>query len=50
MIRAPSSDPSSMKVRLLIASLLLIGVSAFAKPRKPNVLFLAVDDMNDWIG
>ena len=35
-----------MKLRVLLLSLCLCG-SAFAKP---NVLFIAVDDLNDWVG
>lgn len=33
---------------LLTSSLLIAGVSSAAE--KPNVLFIAVDDLNDWIG
>lgn len=41
-----------MKPRLLIAILVMLGAGflAQAEERPPNVLFLAVDDMNDWIG
>ncbi len=35
---------------LLILALLLTGGLAPAAPEKPNVLFIAVDDLNDWIG
>ena len=32
-----------------LAALLASGLSA-AMPKKPNVLFIAVDDLNDWVG
>ncbi len=28
----------------------LHSLSAWAKPTKPNVLFIAIDDLNDWVG
>ena len=34
--------------RILLISLVLIAFSGLAA--KPNVLFIAVDDLNDWIG
>lgn len=34
--------------RILLLSLMLLAVPGFAA--KPNVLFIAVDDLNDWIG
>ena len=43
-----------MKFKTLILGLLLvtfIGQFAFAdEPDKPNILFIAVDDLNDWAG
>jgi hypothetical protein len=36
-----------------IAALGILGLNAFmvkAEPPRPNVLFIAVDDLNDWIG
>ena len=43
-----------MKLKTLILGLLLvtfIGQFAFAdEPDKPNILFIAVDDLNDWAG
>lgn len=39
--------------RALIASLLLLAccpILAADKPSKPNILFIAIDDQNDWIG
>ena len=35
---------------ILFLTLFMIGGSACAADARPNVLFLAVDDMNDWIG
>ena len=35
---------------LLFVSLLAVAHSAPAKPPRPNVLFIAIDDQNDWIG
>ena len=35
---------------LLVAALGCLGIQPQAKADRPNVLFLAVDDMNDWIG
>ena len=39
-------------LRSLIVSLLVLGSSLWAKPEssKPNVLFLSIDDLNDWVG
>ena len=38
------------KSLLCLLSLLLVGPSQATAEAPPNVLFLAVDDMNDWIG
>ena len=38
-----------MKFSIFLAVLFIWGVSVNAKA-KPNVLFLAIDDLNDWIG
>ncbi|HEV7406219.1 MAG TPA: sulfatase [Chthoniobacteraceae bacterium] len=35
---------------LLVALTLAFAVSARAEPKKPNVLFIAVDDLRDWVG
>ena len=35
---------------LLTCLALLAGVSALQAERKPNVLLIAVDDLNDWVG
>jgi choline-sulfatase len=40
---------SSMKLPILLFPLLVLGSLAKDAP-KPNVLFLAIDDLNDWIG
>ncbi len=37
-------------VRAASFVLLLIGVTHAAAPQKPNVLFIAVDDLRDWVG
>ena len=40
-----------MKARLLLVTCLSLAAScAESKPDVPNVLFLSVDDMNDWVG
>ena len=42
-----------MKLHKLLLSLILIfsmGYSAIAQKQRPNVVFIAVDDMNDWVG
>jgi arylsulfatase A-like enzyme len=41
-----------MKKLALIGYCMLLGISAIAKPdsAKPNILFIACDDMNDWVG
>src|SRR3954452_5019978 len=42
--------PPSMK-RLLLALLwLAFAVPAHAEAKKPNVLFIAIDDLRDWVG
>ena len=38
-----------MKLPYLLTLLVFLGPLAKALP-KPNVLFLAIDDLNDWIG
>lgn len=35
---------------VLLALFALFGGSLFAAERKPNVLFIALDDLNDWVG
>ncbi|MFV1994841.1 MAG: choline-sulfatase, partial [Verrucomicrobiales bacterium] len=35
---------------LLLASLALHPAGVGAAARKPNVLFIAIDDLNDWVG
>jgi arylsulfatase A-like enzyme len=39
-----------MKKQLLLFSLLFLSSAQAQETNRPNVLFLAVDDMNDWIG
>ena len=40
---------SFMKLPILLFPLLVLGSLAKDAP-KPNILFLAIDDLNDWIG
>lgn len=35
---------------LCLVSSLVLECSAAADPPRPNVLFIAIDDQNDWIG
>lgn len=37
-------------MRLLLAVLLLLPSAVFGEKQKPNILFIAMDDLNDWIG
>jgi len=39
-----------MKKLLTIASVLLLGFSLARAAEKPNVLFIAIDDLRDWVG
>ena len=45
---------NSARTALLIASLLVPALtthaSAPSRPTKPNVIFFATDDLNDWVG
>lgn len=41
---------SRMKLTLWLFAFFCLGLSQATAETKPNVLFLAVDDMNDWIG
>ncbi len=50
-------NESAMKSRTRHCELIItawalfsFGLAAFAAPAKPNVLFIAVDDLNDWVG
>jgi choline-sulfatase len=49
--RTPQPRQSRLP-RIALVSLLLVtlGPAAFGATAKPNVLFLAIDDQNDWIG
>lgn len=50
-IPLPFSAPAMVAVGLLIAIVQPGSLSAEApKPMRPNILFIAVDDLNDWIG
>jgi arylsulfatase A-like enzyme len=54
MIRTPSLKilmPRTTALLGLCASLVLtVSLSASEPPRRPNVLFIAIDDQNDWVG
>ncbi len=39
-----------MKKLILVASLLFATIPGFAGDKKPNILMIAVDDLNDWVG
>jgi len=39
-----------MKTKLLITLLILAAGSLFAAENRPNILMIAIDDLNDWIG
>ena len=39
-----------MRFSLVLFAALLFSVANFAAEKKPNVLFIAIDDQNDWIG
>ena len=39
-----------IRVSALLAALALTAASAFAASARPNVLMIAIDDLNDWIG
>jgi arylsulfatase A-like enzyme len=39
-----------MKVALTLAALLIAGSASTAYAENPNVLFVAIDDLNDWVG
>ena len=39
-----------MMMRMISAFILMAGLTAGVAAEKPNVLFIAVDDLNDWVG
>ena len=39
-----------MKTNLFIALILFIAISSYAQEKKPNILLISVDDLNDWVG
>lgn len=39
-----------MKTSHILASMILLALPAFAEKPKPNILPIAVDDLNDWVG
>ncbi len=48
IIAVKNSTPVNLMKKLLLASVMLLVVPALSA--KPNVLFIAIDDLNDWIG
>ena len=44
----PNRSPQ-MKTRVLFSVLFLLGVLIVPGAERPNVLFIAVDDLNDWV-
>lgn len=38
------------KTNLFIALILFIALSSYAQEKKPNILLISVDDLNDWVG
>ena len=44
-----AKGPNGGRRALGLLSLLVIGVTVMAAPSKPDVLFIVVDDMNNWI-
>ena len=44
------SEPLMMKPILTFLCSLLLVCPGFAKDKQPNVLFISVDDLNDWVG
>jgi arylsulfatase A-like enzyme len=39
-----------MKSRTILPLLCLTGGAALANPERPNILMIAIDDLNDWVG
>jgi len=46
----PESDSLKLNSRTLIVAALLCGLWDNCLDAKPNVLFIALDDLNDWVG
>jgi arylsulfatase A-like enzyme len=41
---------NSTSILALVLSLILTSIAAAAPPERPNVLLIAIDDLNDWVG
>ena len=39
-----------MKLKLLVSLVLCTAATVFAQKQQPNIIMIAVDDLNDWIG
>ena len=39
-----------MKLKLLVSLVLFTAATVFAQKQQPNIIMIAVDDLNDWIG
>ena len=46
----PPHEPFTLTRRSLLASALGMAAHAQQDPKRPNVVFISVDDMNDWVG
>ncbi|HJZ93441.1 MAG TPA: sulfatase, partial [Gemmataceae bacterium] len=48
--RTAYSPPSDAMRLVLVLAVLLVGSPATLAAERPNVLFIAIDDLNDWVG
>jgi len=39
-----------MKLKLLVSLVLFTAATVFAQKQQPNIIMIAVDDLNDWVG
>jgi hypothetical protein len=39
-----------MMTKLITGMALLSAMTAFSQEEKPNIMMIAVDDLNDWVG
>ena len=49
-VEVVSEEPAAMRLLFFILFAGLLAPVAFAEEKLPNVLFIAVDDLNDWVG
>jgi len=45
----PNSEKEMIK-RVAILVFIIVGLSSYAKENKPNIIWIFVEDMNDWMG